>query len=118
MLRFDYFSFLWDVHDEKFREYGHNRLEHDSQLALIVPEIFKVALGSAKAAEEYKLKSVGESWMMRRTSEVVDEFIGREGSAECEKLAKMRAVSLPTTASNKMNYSRKKSKLGECVGIN
>ena len=93
-------------------------MEHDSQLALIVPEIFKVALGSAKAAEEYKLKSVGESRMMRRTSEVVDEFIGREGSAECEKLAKMRAVSLPTTASNKMNYNRKKSKLGECVGIN
>ena len=89
MLRFDYFSLhqrclvilqvhiLWNVHNEKFHEYGHGRLEHDSELALIVSEIFKVTLGSVKAAEEYKLKSVGKSQMMRRMSEIVDELIGQ-----------------------------------------
>jgi hypothetical protein len=110
MLRFDYFSLhqrclailrkLRDVHAEKFHQYGHGRIEHDFQLALIVPQIFHVASETAKAEEEFKMKNI-ESRMLRRSSEVVDEFIGREGSVESTKLAKMRAVSLPTTVINK-----------------
>jgi hypothetical protein len=36
--------------------------------------------------------------MMKQASEVVDEYIGREGRVERKKLVKMQAVSILTTA--------------------
>ena len=103
MLRLDYFSLhqrclailrkLRIVLDEKFRQYfGPDWIENETQLAFIVPYVFMVASGSAKAAEGLKLKDEVESLMMKRASEVVDEFIGREGNVECEKLAKIHAI--------------------------
>ena len=103
MLRLDYFSLhqrclailrkLRTVLDEKFCQYfGPDWIENETQLAFIVPYIFMVASGSAKAAEELKLRDGVHSLMLKRASEVVEEFIAREGAVECQKLAKMREI--------------------------
>jgi hypothetical protein len=104
MLRFDYISLhqrclailrkLRIVFDEDFREYwGPNWMEDEYQLLLIVRRIFTVASEASKVVEESKLK---DHPVLRQTLEkanaVIEEFVGREGNVECEKLAKMHVL--------------------------
>lgn len=99
MLRFDYFSLhlrclrllhtLRELLDQKLQQYfGPNYIENETQLPFLVSYIFEVAAGSGKIGKVLKVKDGSESLMMKRASEVVHEFIGREGAVECGKLEK------------------------------
>lgn len=99
MLRFDYFSLhlrclrllhtLRELLDQKLQQYfGPNYIENETQLPFLVSYIFEVAAGSGKIGKVLKVKDGSESLMVKRASEVVHEFIGREGAVECDKLEK------------------------------
>ena len=84
MIRFDYISLhlrclrilhiLRTVLNDMSRErFGRNYIEKETELAFVVLYIFHMATKS-------------DSSILKRASEVVHEFIEREGSVECDKL--------------------------------
>jgi hypothetical protein len=99
MLRFDYFSLhlrclrllrtLQTVLDQKLQRcFGYGYIENETQLPFLVYYIFEAAVGSGKIEEILKVREGGESLMLKQASEVVHEFIEREGAVECDRLKK------------------------------
>lgn len=97
MLRFDYISLhlrclrllrtLQTIVDDVLHEvFGTKPIENESQLVLVVFYIFELSDTSEKTLEILKLKSGSESPILKRASEVVQEFIEIEGSVECDRL--------------------------------
>ena len=97
MLRFDYISLhfrclrllrtLKTVFDDSLRRFsGRNYFEKDKQLYLLPLTILIMAAKAEDIREAMKLKTGFENSTLKRTSEVLCEFIEQEGSIECDRL--------------------------------
>ena len=71
------------------RFFGRNYIEKDTHLYLLVLSILIMAAKSEDIREARKLKTGFENPILKRTSEVLCEFIEQEGSVECDRLEEM-----------------------------
>ena len=99
MVRFDYLSLhtrclrllsaVRTVIDDQLRDrFGEHYIDGESQLCYVIYCIFFEAAEPKRSRENLKPKTLLESSMLKKASEVVRTYIEREGSVECDKLEK------------------------------
>ena len=99
LLRFDYISLhirclrllrtLRTILDDQLRHcFGANYIDDERQLCYVVYYIFKEAAGLEKSGRTVNQENLFESSMLKEAGKVVETYIEREGSVECDKLKK------------------------------